>query len=426
MIYKILKIWANLSFRIYFRRIFLSGVENIPKDAAVLFIVNHPNSFLEACLVASFQHRELHFLVRGDMFEKKWLKPILKWSNQIPIFRFKDGFSKLKKNKSTFDESFKVLQQNKALLIFPEASTQMVRFLRPLQKGAARLAIGAIEEYQVKELYVVPTGVFYTSANKVRSEVLLRFGKPLEIRNWLSKCPGGTDKLTELTQDFQNTLDDVMISIRPDQDSLTFEKLLTLLEPLVLPGKNAGIFTNEQTFVSLNKLANGFRQLHGDRLHQISHEIQSIHHLDPSPVSMVFRLFSSLWMRLIYAKGMVLLFFAGLPAVIFYGIPFALAKSFTLKKIRHIEFFAPVRLAISMFLHALVSILLLSVVWNQYGVWFALMAILLLQLSLYAFVRFLDFSSFLKPLRRSLDQPLKAHLQGKVKSLYQLIMGEFN
>ena len=140
MFYKLLKFWASLTFRFYFRRIYVSGTEHIPENAPVLFIVNHPNSFMEACIVACFQHRDLHFLVRGDMFEKKWLKPLLNWTNQIPIYRFKDGFSKLRNNKSTFDQSFEVLASGKALLIFPEASTQMVKYLRPLQKGAARLA----------------------------------------------------------------------------------------------------------------------------------------------------------------------------------------------------------------------------------------------------------------------------------------------
>lgn len=68
------------------------------------------------------------------MFEKKWLLPILRSTNQIPIYRFKDGFGKLRNNKSTFDQSFEVLAQQEVVLMFPEASSQLVKYLRPLQK----------------------------------------------------------------------------------------------------------------------------------------------------------------------------------------------------------------------------------------------------------------------------------------------------
>jgi len=106
MFYKLLKVWAHLAFRLYFRRMFIFGRERIPKKGPVIFLVNHPSTFLEACIIASNQHRDLHFLVRGDMFEKKWLLPILRSTNQIPIYRFKDGFGKLRNNKSTFEQSF--------------------------------------------------------------------------------------------------------------------------------------------------------------------------------------------------------------------------------------------------------------------------------------------------------------------------------
>ncbi|MGB3085528.1 MAG: 1-acyl-sn-glycerol-3-phosphate acyltransferase, partial [Saprospiraceae bacterium] len=161
MFYKILKIWAQLAFRLYFRRIFIQGKENIPKKGPVIFLVNHPNSFLEACIIAAYQHRDLHFLVRGDMFDKKWLLPILKSTYQIPIFRFKDGFGKLRNNKSTFDQSFQVLSEGNALLLFPEASSMLVKYLRPLQKGASRLAIGTLEEKNVDSLTIIPTGIYY-------------------------------------------------------------------------------------------------------------------------------------------------------------------------------------------------------------------------------------------------------------------------
>lgn len=89
------------------------------------------------------------------MFEKKWLKPILELTHQIPIFRMKDGFEKLKQNKSTFSRSFEILHEGKCILMFPEASTMYVPYMRPLQKGAARLACGTVEEFNTPNLNVI-------------------------------------------------------------------------------------------------------------------------------------------------------------------------------------------------------------------------------------------------------------------------------
>lgn len=423
MFYYVLKIWANLSFRLYFKRIFLSGVEHIPKDDATLFIVNHPNSFMEACLVASFQHRALHFLVRGDMFEKKWLKPILRWTNQIPIFRFKDGFSKLKQNKSTFDESFKVLKEGKALLIFPEASTQMVRFLRPLQKGAARLAIGSVEEYRVDKLFVVPTGVYYEKPTKTRSDVILKFGKPLEMNAWLATVSPQADKLTELTEVFQNMLQEVMISIRPDQDSNAFEDLVETLEPMVMPGQNSGVFRDEQTFVSMHALADQYQHMHKDELHDLHQEIRSINRWTKAIPAMNFKLYFSKWIQMAYAKWMVILFVVSLPALLIYGIPLILAKQFSKSKIKHIEFYAPVRLAVSMFLHLLFTILVASVGYHLLGLVWTVLFILLLQVSLFAWGRFRDLAKLFKPVNGIRNSQQRPQLLMQLQSIKKRMKG---
>ena len=76
MLYPIFKIIMKVYFNMYYKKIYIEGADQIPEGVPLVFICNHPNSFMEACLLATFQNRPLHFLVRGDMFEKKWLAPI--------------------------------------------------------------------------------------------------------------------------------------------------------------------------------------------------------------------------------------------------------------------------------------------------------------------------------------------------------------
>ena len=183
MFYQTLKVLMTLAFRIYFRKIELLGIENMPKNGPVLLACNHPSSFMEGCLLACFQDRELHFLVRGDVFNIKWLRPLLIHTNQIPIFRFKDGFSKLKENKSTFSATYEVLARGGSVIIYPEGSTIMVKQLRPLQKGLAKISMGALDEYPRIPLKIVPVGINYSNVTRFRSDVSVSVGQAIDVRS---------------------------------------------------------------------------------------------------------------------------------------------------------------------------------------------------------------------------------------------------
>ena len=95
MFYQFLKILVGFTLRIFYRKIYMTGTEHVKKGKAQLVASNHPNGFLEPLIMACYFPKDLHFLVRGDVFDNPFLKPILTSTHQIPIFRFRDGFSKL-------------------------------------------------------------------------------------------------------------------------------------------------------------------------------------------------------------------------------------------------------------------------------------------------------------------------------------------
>jgi len=70
MIYKIFWFWANIAIRVFYGKIEVSGLENVPKDGPLLIASNHPNGFLEPIIMACLFPRDLHFMVRGDGFRK--------------------------------------------------------------------------------------------------------------------------------------------------------------------------------------------------------------------------------------------------------------------------------------------------------------------------------------------------------------------
>ena len=133
MVYQIIRLWATLFLRLYFRKTIVYGLEHIPKKGPLIVASNHPSAFLEASIMGTILGRPLHYLVRGDMFHPKfqWL---FDWTNQIPIYRQKDGISNLRKNASSFELTYRKLADGEAVLIFPEAKTILEKRMRPIQR----------------------------------------------------------------------------------------------------------------------------------------------------------------------------------------------------------------------------------------------------------------------------------------------------
>jgi 1-acyl-sn-glycerol-3-phosphate acyltransferase len=185
MLYQIAKPLAHVAFSIYFRKIFFSNVQNIPKDKPVILALNHPTAFVEPCIVASFQDRPLNFLARGDFFANPFFAKVLADFNIIPIYRIQDGgYGKLKANYESFKECYQAFSEEKVVLIMAEGGTEHEKRLRPLKKGTARLAFGALDHQPDLDLYIVPVGVNYTKAEEMRRIAMLNFAPPIRIQDY--------------------------------------------------------------------------------------------------------------------------------------------------------------------------------------------------------------------------------------------------
>ncbi|MBK9734198.1 MAG: 1-acyl-sn-glycerol-3-phosphate acyltransferase [Saprospiraceae bacterium] len=114
MFYSFLKVLVRFVLKIFLRKIYITGLNHVDLNKAQLIASNHPNGFLEPLIMACFFPKPLYFLVRGDIFDNAILKPLLKSTNQIPVFRFRDGFSKLRGNSLTVDESTNILKEKKS------------------------------------------------------------------------------------------------------------------------------------------------------------------------------------------------------------------------------------------------------------------------------------------------------------------------
>ena len=181
--YLFVKIYMRLGFAFYFKKILISGVENIPKNKAILFVANHQNALIDPLLIGATTPRELNFLTRADIFNKPLIKALLSTVNMMPIYRIKDGRTGLSKNEEVFQQCYDILNSNGTVLIFPEGNHNIQRRLRILSKGFTRIILGTLENNPDQEIVVLPIGINYTNAKKFASSVHLVFGEPVLVND---------------------------------------------------------------------------------------------------------------------------------------------------------------------------------------------------------------------------------------------------
>jgi 1-acyl-sn-glycerol-3-phosphate acyltransferase len=220
MLYKIAKPLAHIAFSIYFRKIFFSNVQNIPAGKPVILALNHPTAFVEPCIVASFQDRPLNFLARGDFFANSFLAKVLAGYHIIPIYRIQDGgYGKLKANFESFKECYQAFDENKVVLIMAEGGAEHEKRLRPLKKGTARLAFGALDHQPDLDLYIVPVGVNYTKSEKMGHIAMLNFASPIRMQDYRKTHEENSAKaIREVTRELKEKLSDNVIQIEKGEE----------------------------------------------------------------------------------------------------------------------------------------------------------------------------------------------------------------
>lgn len=174
MLYRLLKIPARFAFLIYCRNLRISNPAIRKMKGPLLIAANHPNSFLDAIILATLFDKPVYSLVRGDVYTNKFFAAILTSLNMLPVYRISEGVENLEQNYDTFEKCKAIFKQNGIVLIFSEGRCINEWHLRPLKKGTARLAISSWEEGI--DLKVLPTGINYQSFTSFGKNIQLNTG----------------------------------------------------------------------------------------------------------------------------------------------------------------------------------------------------------------------------------------------------------
>jgi 1-acyl-sn-glycerol-3-phosphate acyltransferase len=164
--------------------------------------------------------RQVVFFARADIFRKRTIAKLLYFMKILPIFRIRDGFRSVDKNREMFEEASKVLFNNRAVGLFPEGNHSGKKHLRNFRKGTARLAFQAEEnaDFQLG-LQLVPVGIDYSNYFNAGSDLIVVFGDPISIEPYKKAYLENPPKaLAAVTQDLAKSIKRLIIDIEPMED----------------------------------------------------------------------------------------------------------------------------------------------------------------------------------------------------------------
>lgn len=164
--------------RIFFRRVETAGIERVPANGPVMFVLNHPNSLVDPVFVLCLAPRKVSFLAKAPLFRIPLVGSLVRGVGSIPVERRQDPGADLSKNREMFGRVRAHLAAGGAVALFPEGASHSDPKLKPMKTGAARIALGVGSD---RPLQIQAVGLFYTDKRTFRSAALTYFGEPFAV-----------------------------------------------------------------------------------------------------------------------------------------------------------------------------------------------------------------------------------------------------
>jgi len=174
LLYRFTKLLCLIYLKVVFR-LSSTGYENISKNGPMITVANHA-SYLDAPALAVAFKRQLFFMAKEELFKLPILGIIFRGLSAFPVDRKKIDIR-------AFRTSLKLLNQGKAIALFPEGTRHRIghKKLGQLHTGAAYLAIKS-------KVPLIPVGISGTDKAIQEgkylprlSKIFVNIGKPINL-----------------------------------------------------------------------------------------------------------------------------------------------------------------------------------------------------------------------------------------------------
>jgi 1-acyl-sn-glycerol-3-phosphate acyltransferase len=225
--YWCLKQYVRFADWLILRKTVITGKENIPKNKPLLFAPNHQNALSDPLAVLLNTSFQPVWLARADIFKSKTISAILKFMKIMPVYRLRDGKENLNKNDQTFNDSIKVLENNQALALFPEAAHSGKRQMLIHKKAVPRIVFMAEEKTGFNlDIQIIPTGIYYSHYWKFNRTVVVNFGEPIPVKDYLEEYKMNPNNATlQLREKIYEALLPLVIDIKSNIYYNDFENI---------------------------------------------------------------------------------------------------------------------------------------------------------------------------------------------------------
>jgi 1-acyl-sn-glycerol-3-phosphate acyltransferase len=188
--------------RVYFRLLFrieVRGAEKIPRRGRVVIASNHVSGY-DPPLVGCVIPRVVYFLGKKELFEIPGLAQLIRFCNCIPVDRADFAATTLKQIE-------RVLQNNEALLLFPEGTRTRTGRALPWKAGLGMIAARTHADILpacIDNLFGVRGSIW------TRPRVRITFGDAVPIAPFLENGAQGKELYVQIAAAAQARLAELM------------------------------------------------------------------------------------------------------------------------------------------------------------------------------------------------------------------------
>lgn len=243
-----------------------------PASGPVLLVANHPNSIVDAIVVAASVRRPIRFLAKATLFDQPGLGALVRAGGAIPVYRRQDDPALTDRNTRVFEAVHDALAAGAVVGIFPEGLSHSEPSLAQLRTGAARIALGAAERRSI-QFPIVPVGIVARQKQTFRSECAALVGEPVPWDDLAGRPESDVEAVRELTDRIELGLRSVTVNVERLED----RRIIECAE---------AVFASEQRLdtspeIRVRRLRDAsktlarIRETHPERVHQLYADVES-------------------------------------------------------------------------------------------------------------------------------------------------------
>lgn len=201
---------------VYFRRIEVLYPERLPRHGPALVFANHPSSLTDVIVMGVALPRRLRFVAYSGLFHPWIHARFLRALGTIAVYRREDASADMRRNVEAFAALREAFGQGEAVAMFPEGTSRAERTVEKLKTGAARAALAFdADPAQRGRLTLVPVGLTFSALQKVRSDVTVVVGEPVDLAAWTALYRESQESAFHgLTEEMRERLTELILHVR--------------------------------------------------------------------------------------------------------------------------------------------------------------------------------------------------------------------